>query len=385
MALTAAEVEHFAVNGYLVKEGLLDSAQCQRARDMVWELNDLSRLRRNEPESWAQPFSVDEESPKEVEGKDLDTHLENDRPVMSRKGYGFYMSGLDTQACPELLELLPLNAGVKAVAEALLGKGRFITPDEASAADALAQAHASPGKEVFNTGHGTRGIYCTLPRVGAAADTDQPCEAGARGGPPRGGHWDSIFAAENAPPNCLMASAYINDVPPGGGGLTLWPGSHRRNWHYHSSLFKVGVPHPKERQAPNGDGINDLANKIMEDIAPTECIGSAGTVVFWHVCVLHAAGINRVPNTIRQSVIYDFQLTAQARQKLLDEARSPARAIGDLDTAEEEAASFWAGWQVPATVLRRHPIPGQPLPPGHPPVLHPRWEQHGSGGSGAKL
>jgi ectoine hydroxylase-related dioxygenase (phytanoyl-CoA dioxygenase family) len=158
----------------------------------------------------------------------------------------------------------------------------------------------------------------------------------------------------------------------------LWPGSHRRNWRYHSELHKAGLSRPPDRHAPNGDSINDLGNQIMADSAPVQCCGPAGTVVFWHYLVLHAAGINRTPNQIRQSVIYDFKLTPDALDGLASH-RAPARPVADF-SAEDEAATLWAGWNVPAAALRE-PLPGRLLPPGHSPVLQPLWETS----QGAKL
>jgi hypothetical protein len=70
-------------------------------------------------------------------------------------------------------------------------------------------------------------------------------------------------------------SAYIDDVPEAGGRLFVWPGSHRRNWRYHSERHKAGLPSPPERRAPNGDGVSDLASHIMADSKPVECYGPA--------------------------------------------------------------------------------------------------------------
>ena len=151
----------------------------------------------------------------------------------------------------------------------------------------------------------------------------------------------------------------------------LWPGSHRRNWRYHSELSKAALPRPPDRRAPNGDGINDLGNQIMADSPPVQCCGPAGSVVFWNYLVLHAAGINRSPNQIRQSVIYDFKLTPDALTDLAAH-RAPARPIGDF-SVEDEMETLWAGWNVPAGALREPP-PGELLRPGHAPVLQPLWE-----------
>ena len=287
--LTDAELEQLLVDGYVVKPGLLDPQLCALARNKLWGLNDLPRLIRDDPSSFG-PFSAGEEMPR-TEGRLLDKQLEIARPQMSRRGYGFWMSAFDTQRDPDLLDLLPRNPQVQAIAAQLLGADRLVS----AVGGEPEMAPGDPdGAEPFQTGQATRGIYCTLPRTGAAAETDQPCEAGARGGPPRGGHWDNVFDPAGASTVCLLASAYIDHVPKSGGGFVLWPGSHRRNWRYHSEHHSAGLPRPEGRRAPNGDGIEDLPNHIMADSPPVECYGPAGTVVFWHAMVLHAAGINKV-------------------------------------------------------------------------------------------
>lgn len=369
--LTPAELEQMVVDGYVVKHGILDPELCARARDKVWALNNCERLRRDEPSTW-HPFAAHEECPP-VTGKLVSDTLAESTPQMTRRGYGFWMSSPATQADELLLDLLPRCPAVRVVAEQLLGHGRLIEPTGTAGSGGTA-------RNPFETGHGTRGIYCTLPRTGEAAATDQPCEAGARGGPPRGGHWDNIYCADAPSASCLLASAYINDVPKGAGGLVLWPGSHRRNWRYHSELYRGGLVRPPDRTAPNGDSINDLGNQIMADSAPVECCGPTGTVIFWHYLVLHAAGVNIVADSIRQSVIYDFKLTPIALQGLA-RYRAPSQPVGRHDfSTDDEAQTLWAGWNVPLHALEATP-PGYVLSPGHAPVLHPLWECKGGGAS----
>ena len=125
--------------------------------------------------------------------------------------------------------------------------------------------------------------------------------------------------------------------------------------------------------APNGDGIDDLANWVMQDTEPVECFGPTGTVVFWHVMILHAAGLNRVPGSIRQSVLYDFKLTPAAVEQLARHHRAPARPVGDLGP-DDEAATLWGGWDSITPAMLRRPPPGRCLDPDHGPVLHPEWE-----------
>ena len=73
----------------------------------------------------------------------------------------------------------------------------------------------------------------------------------------------------------------------------------------------------------------------MADTLGVECHAPAGSLVFWHACLLHGAGINRVPGTIRQSVIYDFHLTEQATEE------ASAAAVAEWPTVEEEERTLW--------------------------------------------
>ena len=268
-----------------------------------------------------------------------------------------------------MLDLVANSAAISAVTTQLLG-ARLVRPQGLKAeGQATANMH--------ETGQGARGIYCTLPRVGEAAtpvyspfavgSTDalkrgvptgrsspMPCEAGGRGGVPRGGHFDhkySSYSGESVP-DCLKVSVYIDDVPAGGGGFVVWPGSHRRNWAACCTDARAGLHRPV-RTAPNGDAIDDHALAIMADTAPVETHGPAGTVVFWHYLLLHGAGINRRPECIRQAVIYDFKLNAVAIAELsaqLQRCRVASnRDIGSA--AGDEASSLWWGWGDTAEAL----------------------------------
>lgn len=96
----------------------------------------------------------------------------------------------------------------------------------------------------------------------------------------------------------------------------------------------------------------------------------------------------QVPGHIRQSVIYDFKLTEAARAELAATAREPAQPVPLSCGPEDEAATLWAGWNVPETVvelLGSRPPPGTVLLPGHAPVLHPHWEQQRDAEGGARL
>ena len=60
--LSAAELEFFVREGYLIKRGALDAAQCALARDRMWEKNNSSVLQRDDPSSWFGPIRQEDES-----------------------------------------------------------------------------------------------------------------------------------------------------------------------------------------------------------------------------------------------------------------------------------------------------------------------------------
>jgi hypothetical protein len=60
--LSAEEVAFFVREGWLLKRGVLDPAQCAAARDALWASNTSSRLRRDEPETWFAPIAKEDES-----------------------------------------------------------------------------------------------------------------------------------------------------------------------------------------------------------------------------------------------------------------------------------------------------------------------------------
>jgi hypothetical protein len=97
-------------------------------------------------------------------------------------------------------------------------------------------------------------------------------------------------------PFVLGMLLYLEDVLPGGGGFHVWPGSHLELRHafqhaagperrpsYHRSLYGYALKH-----------------------AAQEITGPAGTVIFWHHRLAHAAGLNR-SNRIRHALLADYR------------------------------------------------------------------------------
>lgn len=117
------------------------------------------------------------------------------------------------------------------------------------------------------------------------------------------GHLDGYAAFDQDPEVTtfpLGAAVYLDDVPPRGGGFTVWPGSHRTAAAYFTdhALEAVGGK-PNNSQLPAiGDEIGDwdYDQRLHDQCDPYEVAGDAGTVVFWHGLLTHNAGINTGEN-----------------------------------------------------------------------------------------
>ncbi|MEZ4869870.1 MAG: phytanoyl-CoA dioxygenase family protein [Caldilineaceae bacterium] len=231
MVLADEEIAFFKENGYLIKRGILDPALMAQARESMWR-GAPTQLKEDDPESWIGPF---------VEKSD-------DRESV-RYGYTWKYRAPGNEAW--MVALLPKNRTVWAIAEALLGVNTLTEPER------------------------VRGIYCILPE-GDAPEQPYHC------------HVDQH-------PFHLGVVAYIDTVPPNGGGFTVWPGSHRAFYPVFATQHTFT---PTDQAQP-------VLQKV--DRQPyVDCYGNAGDVVFWHHRLGHSAGHNR-SRQIRQAVLYDFR------------------------------------------------------------------------------
>jgi hypothetical protein len=93
----------------------------------------------------------------------------------------------------------------------------------------------------------------------------------------------------------LTYSVYLADVPPGGGALSVWPGSHRL---LHGAT------------ATNASNLSDFETRKfcaayghLNQQTPRP--GKAGTTVVMHYRLLHAASINRIPGHVRWALYFN--------------------------------------------------------------------------------
>ncbi|MCZ6636448.1 MAG: phytanoyl-CoA dioxygenase family protein [bacterium] len=233
--LSEDDIRHFKREGYLIKRGVLDPDLMARARARLWDGAPPSR-KRDDPETWVGPFTPEEE---------------NRDGSNARRGYRWNFrepGGEDF-----MVRLLAKDPSVYGMAEQLLGKGKLIEPER------------------------IRGIYCTMPY-----DVEIPER-------PPGCHVD-------AHPFHFGVVGYIDFVPPGGGGFTVWPKSHRSFYYDFYSQHKI---------EPTGQYDTDRET-IGKEWAFADCHGAPGDIVFWHHRIGHTASPNG-SRQIRQAVLYDFR------------------------------------------------------------------------------
>lgn len=130
------------------------------------------------------------------------------------------------------------------------------------------------GAESLRQPERIRGIYCTFPE-GDAPPKAPTCHCD--------GH-----------PFHLGIVGYIDRVCPDGGGLKVWPGSHRRFYYDFDGRYNNDKNDGYDRDV-------DYFNQRPY----VDFYGEAGDMIFWHHRLGHAGGFNRT-RQIRLSVFFDF-------------------------------------------------------------------------------
>ena len=275
VAVSAAEVEFFVTNGFLVKHGLLEETATNLMLDRAWAhlLDRVPRragwlLKREVPSTWPDPqWAPVPPTPKAGPhaGRLRVEHI------------GTTVKLHDLGSAADLLRLVPNNPAVREVAAALLGELR-------------------PSSR-------TRGVYAVFPRA-AAQSGGPPAEAVAAALTP---HTDRVCQQLNV---CV----YLDDVPPRNGGFTLYPGSHRamfRAHRYHANWS----PTPSYRAA---------VAQVVATTQPVELTAAKGDAIFWHGRCVHSAGAH-FGDRVRWAIFGDF---THDRPTLTDDEH---RAVGQFE------------------------------------------------------
>ena len=168
---------------------------------------------------------------------------------------------------------------------------------------------------IWITGQGTRGLYCTLP------NSPEPLENY------RSAHSEAMYDTYWR----LQIAAYVDDLPPKAGGLTLWPGSHQRIWDYWEAVHRNAAPPDMAPGTPKWDGYTvPPLTDMKSDTKPIETHGPVGSVVLWHANLMHMAGQNTLSNVIRQATIYAFAKTPES--------------VADEVVKRDPSGDLWRDW-----------------------------------------
>ena len=281
--LSEEEIQFFIKNGFLIKRNILDPELCAVARDRLWAGNTSEFLKRDEPETWINGIPrVDRMSTPDG---------------MNDRSQEFSWRLRELSGDEDMIKLLPLR--VFPWFEQLLGANEVVEPEvTSSASNPDLRGSRLRGWPVWG-GKELRGIYCVLPekRVSSSSSLRRAALVGA--------HIDPE-------PVHLVVSGYIADVPKNGGGIAVFPGSHRLLYEANPESVDIACysilhpPHLENGAAefvlPQPSGLKDLLN----DIEPYEFFGEEGDVILWHGRIFHSATANYSdPPQIRQMITYD--------------------------------------------------------------------------------
>jgi hypothetical protein len=156
-----------------------------------------------------------------------------------------------------------------------------------------------------------------------------------------------IFGHLDVHPIELGAMIYLDDVPEGGGGLAVWPGSHRLFRHAFDAAYEF-LPTPFYKRCLN----------LLQRYRPVTLDGRRGDVILFDNRLMHANTMN-TSDTVRYAVLVDLfsddwrerDITDLAgerdRERRLELAKT--KVIDDVDLVREvtdalcvdPVASFW--------------------------------------------
>lgn len=238
-ALTRAQKRQFVEDGLVVVENAIDEALLERAREGYWaSLPDA--VERDDPTTW------DETT---------------------------YEDGLDERPEPAHREVFEeLLRAVYPYARALVGPA-LAPMDDPPAATSY---HAKHYDAHIDYEH--EGLLMPYPNYPGADDYPAALKPHLDGGPLPSEYPDTYT------PFNLVACVYLDEVVPGDGGLTAWPGSHTTVGEFFDGNNDVSFYHEALRD-------EDLREKF-EVGHDMEITGPAGTVFLMHPALVHSVGAN---------------------------------------------------------------------------------------------
>lgn len=246
--LTEEEISFFKREGYLFKRGVMDPELMARARDALWAAAP-PRMRRDDPSTWTGPFRDEEE-------------VSTPENVCKGHTWKFRVkSGEDW-----MIRMTAADEAISTWVAQLLGEGTVVHPGS------------------------VRGIYCRLPDDEERTD---PLKCHVDAFNPQ--KVDEIDMGVLLRPR-ISLTGVIAAIPPGGGGFTVWPRTHR-------GVYEVFANYKgQERQRRFDEKLEEFNRQT-----PVEACGEPGDIMFWHHLLGHAAGRNRSQVIqLREAVLTDW-------------------------------------------------------------------------------
>jgi hypothetical protein len=271
LGLSDAEVAQFRELGYVVKRGLIPAEGFEPILDLWWQQRPVraAGMSRDDPATWIAPGKYWPEENRWDLPHDWMGDGEWPGPEDERAGadVGERVGRLPHKLTRDMSNDVWRWHGI--------GHDKAFVAVTSAHPDVLHMAEALLGGPVKRP-HRNRGVYSVFPR--------DPKGPESKLGP----HMDQSFTE-------MMVVTYLQDVGPGEGGFTIFPGSAQRLY-------------PTSAQALNWvstDASEAAMNDILGNVRPLEFVGKAGDVIFCHGWTVHSAGIHE-GRGIRMAVIQDF-------------------------------------------------------------------------------
>lgn len=122
----------------------------------------------------------------------------------------------------------------------------------------------------------------------------------------------------------LGAAIYFDDVGPRDAGFTVWPGSHWMTAE-HCELFTTDRDPPLKQARIREDSEFDDLSELFERFEPFEVTGEAGTVTLWHGSLIHSAGMQLSPGSLRMAGFSRFYFLPDAVDSIDEAFANPFR------------------------------------------------------------
>lgn len=247
--LEEQEKKQFKREGYVTLEDVVDESTINEAREIIWDALPIS------PDS-----PLEEIQERDYEYVSLNTELEDTEPFRVIRDDLFEVAG----------EFVGRDKLTKPT-------GEVDMPTELQIVINYPKDLRFSNVHLRDMGYGPRGTESTA-----------------------GGHLDGYGIKFRHPDaettfnySTIGAGVYLDTVDIGGGGLTVYPGSHWIAKKYFEDHSLEAPGWTGQLPAIDDEGEWNYDGSLYRQLRAKELTGSAGTVIFWHQRLLHCAAPNQ--------------------------------------------------------------------------------------------